>query len=379
MESTLAVPAARIGEPVAVLDRRIEFSFWPVKRGKRRNQLQSKLFASNPWSILNQISYKVPSNYRSQATFYLRQSEQLYYAAQRSPSLEAKPLLSYYCILNAAKFGCILKHIETDFSNSSHGLSTPTTPTGKGFIGGELEFWKSRHNGSQTVNVFDCFNQITNQRHLTHRSKIDINQISKQVLLGHRLWCEAMDQKESFVSVSKFEMLQDQASKIAWINIYINRNDMKRIGFSIRNTLQNTEMSNEFKQVKSDQKDELCFEATNPTTYTGRTSDILNEVTGKSTRFLWQSATTTPPFRKYYLFANKDSDIVYSQLSSVYIFYYYLSSLTRYYPDSFTKIIDAPIGAFVREFLENQLPQFFYLFASHLKNQDIARAAVVSD
>lgn len=92
---------------------------------------------------------------------------------------------------------------------------------------------------------------------------------------------------------------------------------------------------------------------------------------------LWQTVTLEPPYRRYYLYMTEGAQAPLKQWLAVYSTFFWLGSMTRYQPVEFFKILDGPLGPFVREFLSAQPSQLLYIMVSDMKRQDIAKANIV--
>ena len=120
----------------------------------------------------------------------------------------------------------------------------------------------------------------------------------------------------------------------------------------------------------------LEFELTNKTTYANRPSEELLPLALLVRRSLWRSVTSYPPYRKYYIYLPTSSQVLVSQLQSLYLAIYYFGSITRYKPQNFNEILESPIGPFVQEFFTNQPSQILYLMASEFVKQEVTKAAI---
>lgn len=49
---------ARRGNILTINSREIEFSLWPTKKTSRRDALNTRIFISNPWNIIQQSVQK---------------------------------------------------------------------------------------------------------------------------------------------------------------------------------------------------------------------------------------------------------------------------------------------------------------------------------
>jgi len=56
---------------------------------------------------------------------------------------------------------------------------------------------------------------------------------------------------------------------------------------------------------------------------------------------------------------------------------FYLSSITRYRPHQFDRILEQRYGPFIQAFLNDQPQQFLFLMSSLFSKRDVTKAALV--
>ena len=102
------VKNSKNGELLKVKGRPIKFSRHLVTKGDRRFGLQTRIFATNPWSVIRGAINSIDDqNARSQAKSFVEQAEDFYRAYQSAHEVSSKPLLVYYSLMNLVKaFGC---------------------------------------------------------------------------------------------------------------------------------------------------------------------------------------------------------------------------------------------------------------------------------
>lgn len=373
----------RGGEQIKVLQRRTAFSYWPTIQEKRREKLQSTLFATDPWILIRNRTEKVstPVAYR-QAQAYLRQARDFFGAAENSEVSAAKPLLLYYSFLNLAKCFIVTKQ-ETALGAIFHGLSEKL-PTTAGAIHGHVSVDIARNPGKSAFVLFaralgadaSLPAPIPPNTHIEIRSQ----DFLAQVLVGHRVYCGAESIKERFVSLDAIEYMHNPEAKEAWPRARAYKDDFTRLGYP-QTTLSKSLTGNlQWRNVKCSKKKEgrELIEAETIAThkYGQRPSQILNKLSREASKILWRSVTAYPPYRKYYLYRPATTQILLHQLLGLYLATFYFGSITRYKPEQFDNILKSPIGPFVHEFFTNQPSQFVYLLASEFIEQEVARAAI---
>ena len=108
------LPPERTGDPMLVLNHEVEFSFWPMAQDTRRFSLQSRLFASDPLNIIEQVVNRdCPVPVKPVALAYLEQARDFFAASQFGAVRAARPLLIYYAFMNLAKAFVLTKGTVT--------------------------------------------------------------------------------------------------------------------------------------------------------------------------------------------------------------------------------------------------------------------------
>lgn len=195
---------ARAGEVVHIRQRPATFSFFPTFQGAKREGIHSILFAAEPWNIIQHNLEKLSdTNARRQALAFLVQSRDLFTAAQNSDVSAAKPLLLYYSFLNLAK--CLtVRRNGVALGQVRHGLSEklPTTP---GAIHGAVSIDTTKNPG---VSAFVMFAQALGAAlptPIAPKTSVEVRSqdFLAQVLIGHRIYCQADSIKERFISLDR--------------------------------------------------------------------------------------------------------------------------------------------------------------------------------
>jgi hypothetical protein len=371
----------RLGEQVRVRDRVVTFSAWPIGQGSRREKLQSTLFASDPWNLIQYCVDEIANDTaKVQARAFLRQSKDFFQASISASADAAKPLLLYYSFLNLAKCFVVKRRNSPLTARINHGL-TERLPVTAGAINGEVGY--APNNNAGAFQLFaDALSFVLPVGPLVNgQVNIRSTDILSQILVGHRVLCQAEGYNERFVSIEKMEYLQDSNIKSVWLSAILQRQDLTRLGYTggdVAASLGRT--GNGFRNVTwlpaQNSERMVQFEQRTLFTYNQRPSEVLNEVSASTSTLIWRVVTTFPPYRKYYVYVPTASQVVLHQLLSIYASMYYFGSITRYKPEGFSDILSSKIGPFVYEFFSSQPYQFLYLISSEFAKQEIARAAV---
>jgi hypothetical protein len=229
------------------------------------------------------------------------------------------------------------------------------------------------------LNAFDLFHQALTGNGIGKSQRYPLQNLMSQILLGHRLWCNAAKRKERFIALHKLAIFQQ--GKEIWIRIGIKKHDLHQSQRTLKELLSEAGLKSEWNAVyvssTAGGEEHVCFELIKPIEYTHRLSDRVMELIEKVKPLLHRTIASIPPYRRYYLYLNPIGQIQLPQLMGYYALIFYLSSVTRYRPERFLKTLDGKYGAFIRQFLEGLPDQFLFEMACEFRQQEVTRAAVL--
>jgi len=372
---------ARHGEVVHIRQRPATFSFFPTFQGAKREGVHSTLFATEPWNIIRHKLEKLSDdNARRQALAFLVQSRDFFVAAQNSDVSAAKPLLLYYSFLNLTKC-LVVKRGGTPLGTVHHGLSEklPTTP---GAIYGHVSIDITKSPGESAFMMFaNAISAVlpTPTAPSTH-IQIRSQDFLGQVLIGHRIFCQAEGLTERFISLDRIDYMQDTVSNEAWLRVRAYADDFTRLAYPLTALSKNLGNAGVWRNVNCDLKSDgrriIEAETTATTSYGQRPSQVVDQLSQQARPRLWRSVTAYPSYRKYYIYIPTQAQILMNQLLTIYLATFYFGSITRYKPEQFDFILKSALGPFVFEFFSNQPSQFLYLMASEFMEQEVSKAAI---
>lgn len=372
----------RKGSILQVKQRPISYTRHPVVKGERRYGLQTRVFATNPWSVIRGALIEISdANAKNQAISFVEQAEDFYRAFQSAHELSSKPLLVYYALLNLVKAFVLFKEVKFEYGKAHHGIQEGVHPRGQEFDDSFLKAYRSK---GGNVNIFDDFMDAYMGSGLQNKEKVfDLKNIHPQILQGHRLWASAHSCQERFVEIERIDFMQDAAKKKIWLVLNFYADDLTRFGISRKRLLEEGGLAGMFNNVKSeevvDDRLVLKFEQVWPLEYTGRPSDKLEELINPVKNEIWSAVLRMPPYRKNYLYLSPNSEQAHRlpQILSIYAFIYYLGSVTRYRPYFFDNLLSRSDGAHVEELISNVPQQFLFLIASEFSGREVAHAPIV--
>ncbi|MEL7832789.1 YaaC family protein [Fodinibius sp. N2] len=364
----------RVGEQLHVNERPVKFTYWPIlRRGRGRATTQTQVFTNDPWGLIRASLNEIENDQiRTDAEYYFEQSVDFQKAYNNSTSIASKPLLLYYCMMNLVKTLLLKRGFKPSVDEAKHGLQESNSDLS--FENHKLVYYRS---SGTTSNLFDDFYQFLTNDRLKNRAIIKLSDIVYQILNGHRIMCSSTRSAEKFISLKDITLLNNDDNEL-WMNFKVEKHDLRRLRVSVKDFLKRTDLKDNFSHVSSDGI-YYEFELDTPITHGGWPSDYLEQLSNKLIPPTWVVLSSSKPYRKYYAYmANKsDNELVLPQLASIYAFSFYLSSITRYRPSQFKKIMKSNYSTFVSEFINNQLVQFVYLVASEFAKRDVVKPSIV--
>lgn len=233
------------------------------------------------------------------------------------------------------------------------------------------------------MQVFDEFLKTISATGLATDQNFDLSTLLPQILPGHRLWCEATNKDERFISLHEIRVMENKSAKRLWLNLYFFEDDLKRLGVTHKRLLTESRLGAAFRQVQTTRKvgsrKLVCFEQTVTVAYQHRPSDEAHQLVEVVRPFLWVTVATIPPYRRYYAYLAPPTEHtgLLPQLLSIYAITFYLGSITRYRPHHFDTIVAGPFGPRVEEFISGQPLQFIYMMASEFAEQEVTKPSIV--
>jgi hypothetical protein len=352
---------------------------WPTGRGIRRYGLSNYLFAKSPWAVLaGAVEKGAERARRAEGQAFLAQAQSFFEAAQsRQPA--STPLLFYYAFLNLAKAFLVSTKIQQSLDVATHGLSVPPPTAGAAELDTAEVVVKS--SGSKP-SIFPLLVRALGFTSPSHNSAFPVSALFPQVVIGHRLWREGdVRNTERYVTLERVQFVHDrtQGPGEVWLRFDIKRGDLTRFNITQTDFVRNGQLTDLFERVKAENADELTYEQVHPVAFGHRAADELWRVVNLVRPVLWRSATSIPPYRRYYVHlteAAQDATRL-PQLVGLYMLFFYFGSVTRYRPHVLDEVLNGPYGPFVREFFVSQPDQLLYLLAGEICQREIAKPALI--
>jgi len=369
----------RSGGQLKVRDWLVRFSPWALGQTTRRYGLQPRIFVTNPWHAMRHAINKYGcSDTKSDALSFIEHAEGYYKAASLGEVGVVKPVLFYYSFLNIAKAFSLYKGIRNDYSKARHGLSEKC-----GKVEISSAFLEAYPSSKTNANIFADFLQAASGQVITSNHVYAIPHLLPQILQGHRLWCmSSSGQQERFYHIEVISIQDNKARREVWIDMLFPREDLSRHALSCKQLLLLSNLKGKYERVKTPKpgrRDYIKFQSVDSVSYRQRPADAVPKAIAGLKPHLWTNVLSIPPYRKYYLYLCPASETrsLLPQILSIYSVFYYLSSVTRYRPNSYQAILDGNHGTQIQEIIANVPQQFIYLVASEFAEQEIVKPALI--
>ena len=315
----------------------------------------------------------------SEALAYLDQGREFYNSALSSSSNASRPLQLYYAYMNIAKSFVISRGNYDSLPELFHGIIEDAGTKNDGLDA--LLTLKPNVAGNPKLNVFDLFSQALGYPPLTAKRNVKISHVIPQILPGHRLWSAGAGKKERFIAIEEIRFLHGSRTKKVWTQYEIDRGDLKRLGLTQSDLLVRSGLGDRFEIVKSGVRPNtkpIIFQQKDTNT-NKRPTDELPALVDEIREMLWSTVGSSPPYRRYYLYAAPPSEALdrMPQLLSIYALTFYLGSLTRYRPNKYAALLSGPMAGRISDFIQGQPAQFVYLTASEFLRRDVTRPSIV--
>jgi hypothetical protein len=370
-----APAALRTGEALKIGRESISFARHILAQRGSTYELQHRLFVNDPWELIAEAIHRaVPNEKRRHiAHSFRRQAEDYFRTATIGRELAVRPVLLYYAFLNLSKAYALTQGSITLLGKAVHGISADPKP--RAIISSSIKFDKSNR-----VGVFQELLRFLGGNPGFASSDVPLGYLLPQILPGHRLWCYATGRVERFFTVQRFDVLHASSTKGVWINIYLDRSDLERVGISESKALADCGCAGEFEIATGiAPKDWTCFQQRTPTPYMSDPAEALAQIMAKMRTNIWETVKIDSPYRKPYVYCCPvgERGARVPQLLSIYLLMFFLGYVTRYTPGYFEDLLDSKFGPLFETFVSESPMQFLYLMASEILGREVSKPAII--
>jgi hypothetical protein len=370
-----AQAALRAGDALKIGRETVSFGRHMLMQHGSTYELQHRLFVNDPWELIAEAIHRAVPSQKSRhiAHSFRRQAEDYFRAATIGRELAVRPVLLYYAFLNLSKAYALTQGNVTLLGKAVHGMSAAPKP--RAILGSSIKFDKSNR-----VGVFqELLRFLGGNAAFTNRDA-PLGYLLPQILPGHRLWCYATSRVERFFTVQRFDVLHAPATKEVWVNIYLDRSDLERVGASEVRALSDCDFGQEFEVAAGiSPRYWTCFQQRTMTSYTTDPAEALAQIGSKMRTKIWETVKIDSPYRKLYVYccpaAEKRARL--PQLLSIYLLMFFLGYVTRYTPGYFEDLLDSKFGPLFETFVSESPMQFLYLMASEILGREVSKPAII--
>jgi hypothetical protein len=336
------------------------------------------VFAVDPWAVIEgAVVDQVSAADRDESLAFVAQARAFFEAAgARTP---ASPLLTYYAFLNLGKAIIRCRGFNGSLDRAKHGLSDGQTVPASDLSSGTVTI----HDDAGKVNVFaELIERLGYPRPAA--VTIPVTELAPQVVVGHRLWREASNRSERFVTIERLEFVDGAQTKDVWLRLWLRRNDLSRYNITRTRLIREGGLSGRFVEVDATSLTQdsglICLEQTTSVSYTGRATDVVKDVVEPCRPWLWRTITAGPHdgYRGYYLHLTPPMETNrQSQIASMWMLIFFFGSVVRYRPHAFATMARGRFGAWINDFVAAQPEQLLFMLASEVRRREVTRPAIV--
>lgn len=257
-------------------------------------------------------------------------------------------------------------------AQARHGLAA--IPQGRAVLGDLISLKTS----PRFVNVFSELIRSLEGRKPGF-GDLQVRHLLSQILLGHRLWTYASGKNERFVALADIDCWFNHAKHDVWMRLRLDRGEAQAVSKSATKLITEARLPGRWVPVTPQRQggSVTILEQDKPLHYAHRPIDRIPELFQALRPALWCAVTSAYPYRKYYLLADQTLGRKrLPQWAAIYVFFFYLSDLTRYRPLHFARFLESKYGPQVESIIDECPRQFLFLMASELLQREVAPAAL---
>jgi len=314
-----------------------------MKSVKKSKYGSKTILTDSCWEYVSLYLKRQSSAGASDALLYWEQAHSFYLASSSLPN-SARPLTSYYCILNAAKALLRYKGIA-DEKLCNHGISTVRDISGKTNIIQAVTAIKGGGSLPELGKYYNCMMTV---------GHYSISDLLYNIPCVHRAYCITFSKPEIFVPICKPVFVKKENSTEAWLKCnvigrYANAKSLKALPSKFE---QDLGISNEYVlRVKKRFK----WDIHKPIDERKQALDRYHEKVRKYIYYIYGESKLW--YVKKQVTGNEELECVASPVL-IFSVFHWLSELVRYNPKLFNKYMKSKQNGLLHEFINNALDQF---------------------
>jgi hypothetical protein len=308
---------------------------------------------------------------------YLRQAEAFSSAAENTPK-SSRPLLYYYSFFNLSKALLATKYSKSDLESAQHGIVDPAEDK-SGYVTfnkQKVNFETALYNKRNRLQIFSALHDHFSGYQAPVK-KVKLLDLLQQIVGIHRAYVLATGVESSFIKIRKPEFIYDNKKKEVWLRFRLRDEDYSNT-LTQSKILSDQRIKSEFKFVNEPTSNYVahdCFEVSKAEGY-GRSPDKAVAEIRKRMRLMGvhQLILYDESSYRYYLFIPYKDKIYWPHVIPMYAVMFYFSSVVRYRPYNFEKLLDKEYGWLIHEFLDIVPKQFLMIMANEITQTQLTHS-----
>lgn len=327
---------------------------------------QQKVVTADPWALLRNFAADIPTNRESdQAGEFITQSQE-YFEVGANLHFSSRPLLYYYSFLNLVKAVMLMRGVTLP-DRVQHGITDPPSNFRRRFrFEGQrvqIEDFAKTH-----AHIFPSFMQLLGDSR-RYRFTFLVLDLLKQVPSIHRTLVGVTGENENHAPVA-FRVMYSRNHGV-WVRAMFERGD-RDVDMTLPDLRRLRRFGRVFTRKEMAGNDtHHVFESSPVRARTNAIDKAIRRLARRTMTASVSSVLTDAGYR-YYLPTTPPRKTLNGIPASLAIFFY-LSSITRYRPDVYGKLVGADWEWVIGEFLTTQPLQMLYQLTSIAAGVDVVR------
>src|SRR5580692_8191441 len=319
--ATASLGAPYTGDPLRIGHEFVSFGRNILSHDGSPFVVQHRLFVNDPWELIAEAIHRALPDARTRdvAHSFRRQARDYFQAATIGSELAVRPVLLYYAFLNLFKAYAVVRGNTRLTGRATHGITAAARP--RAIPGSLIKFGRP--------GVFQALLHHLDGNPAILRTDLRLGYLLPQILPGHRLWCYATNRAERFIPVESFDFQHSVATKQVWLNIYLHRADLDRLGIPEVKVLSESDLGGEFELASGlSTPNFVCFQQRIPESYRLDPGEALDHIIRRVRNSVWETVKVASPYRKHYIYCcpAQERTARLPQLLSVYLLMFFLGS-----------------------------------------------------
>lgn len=319
------------------------------------------VLTDSSWEYVSLFLKRQSTSGSSDALFYWKQAHSFYLASTTLPD-DAKPLTSYYCILNAAKALLRFKGVQDEHLNH-HGISTVRNDSGKTNL--KEAYTSVKGNGvlSQLLSYYNC--QLQPGRY-------SIFSLLYNIPCVHRAFSITFNKPEIFIPINNPVFVRMEGDKKSWLCFeitgrYANTKSLKSLpsAYERDNGVSGKYIVRKKRRFNWDRHDDI----------ENRKRLLLNYHQSVRNDLYYVYGNHKYWYIKKQITENDDLEHI-SSAALIFMVFHWLSELVRYTPKLFNKYMKSKQNWLFHEFINIALNQFVDEISCEITGRDIMSTGI---